>query len=44
MFQVQYGHEFNNNYDVAIDIGGQFITLDKSSVMEAWNLIEPYYC
>jgi hypothetical protein len=28
--QLQYGHEFNKNFDVAIDIGGQFSSLDKS--------------
>jgi hypothetical protein len=27
--QLEYGHEFNRNFDVAIDIGGQFSSLDQ---------------
>jgi hypothetical protein len=27
--QLEYGHEFNKNFDVAIDIGGQFSSLDQ---------------
>ena len=27
----EYGHEFNKNFDVAIDIGGQFNSLETWS-------------
>lgn len=29
LVQLQYGHEFSKNFDVAIDIGGQFSSLDQ---------------
>ena len=30
MFQIEFGHEFSRNFDLAIDVGGQFGSLDKT--------------